>query len=305
MADVKISALPASAGLATVDLLAVVDDPGGVPATQRATIAQLVTLLDTIYLTLTGGQLTGNLTFSLDNTMDIGASGATRPRTGFFGTSIVTALLASPAATALSLASAGTTRANFSTTGHLLFNTDNTNDIGAVGATRPRTGYYGTSVISPLLLGGSGAIGAPALSFSGDTNTGFCNIVPDFILISCAGVYQGSFTSSSNQTLSIKNAGTVCWESTGVASVGDIGLSRNAAGIIEVNSATAGTFRDLWARHLRLATAFTVATLPAAGVAGRMAYVTDATAPTYLGALVGGGAVVTPVFDNGAAWVSA
>jgi hypothetical protein len=34
-------------------------------------------------------------------------------------------------------------------TGHLLF-TDNTYDIGASGATRPRTGYFGTSVISPL-----------------------------------------------------------------------------------------------------------------------------------------------------------
>ena len=51
-------------------------------------------------------------------------------------------------------------------------------------------------------------------------------------------------------------------------------------------------------------TGYTVATLPAAGTAGRVAYVTDATAPTYLGALVGGGAVVTPVFDNGSAWVS-
>ena len=38
---------------------------------------------------LTGGTLTGNLLFSTDNTLDIGASGATRPRTGYFGTSIV------------------------------------------------------------------------------------------------------------------------------------------------------------------------------------------------------------------------
>ena len=49
---------------------------------------------------------------------------------------------------------------------------------------------------------------------------------------------------------------------------------------------------------------YTVATLPAGG-AGQRAYVTDATAPTYLGALVGGGAVVVPVFHNGTAWVSA
>jgi len=50
---------------------------------------------------------------------------------------------------------------------------------------------------------------------------------------------------------------------------------------------------------------YTVATLPAAGTQGDTAFVTDATAPTYNAALVGGGAVVVPVFYNGAAWVSA
>ena len=49
---------------------------------------------------------------------------------------------------------------------------------------------------------------------------------------------------------------------------------------------------------------YTVATLPA-GTTGERAYVTDATAPTYLGALTGGGAVVCPVFKNASAWVSA
>jgi hypothetical protein len=36
------------------------------------------------------------------------------------------------------------------TVGNLLFSTDNTLDVGASGATRPRTGYFGTSVVSPL-----------------------------------------------------------------------------------------------------------------------------------------------------------
>lgn len=49
---------------------------------------------------------------------------------------------------------------------------------------------------------------------------------------------------------------------------------------------------------------YTVATLPAAGTVGRIACVTDALAPTFLVAVAGGGAVKTPVFDNGAAWVS-
>lgn len=50
---------------------------------------------------------------------------------------------------------------------------------------------------------------------------------------------------------------------------------------------------------------YTVATLPTAGTVGRTAWVTDAKAPTFLGVLTGGGAVVCPVFDNGAAWVAA
>jgi hypothetical protein len=48
---------------------------------------------------------------------------------------------------------------------------------------------------------------------------------------------------------------------------------------------------------------YTVATLPT-GVQGDVAFVTDATSPTFLGSLTGGGAVVTPVFYNGTSWVS-
>lgn len=49
---------------------------------------------------------------------------------------------------------------------------------------------------------------------------------------------------------------------------------------------------------------FTVAGLPAAGIAGRRAYVTNALAPAFGAAVVGGGAVVIPVFDNGVAWIA-
>jgi hypothetical protein len=41
MADTKISALNANAGLAGTDLFAVVDDPAGTPATEKATISQI------------------------------------------------------------------------------------------------------------------------------------------------------------------------------------------------------------------------------------------------------------------------
>lgn len=48
---------------------------------------------------------------------------------------------------------------------------------------------------------------------------------------------------------------------------------------------------------------YTVATLPI-GTLGMRAQVTDATAPTFLGALTGGGAVKCPVFHNGTSWVA-
>lgn len=48
---------------------------------------------------------------------------------------------------------------------------------------------------------------------------------------------------------------------------------------------------------------YTVATLPA-GTRGDIAYVTDALAPGFLTVIVGGGAVVAPVFFNGANWVA-
>ena len=48
---------------------------------------------------------------------------------------------------------------------------------------------------------------------------------------------------------------------------------------------------------------YKVSTLPS-GVIGDHAYVTDATAPTYLGTLTGGGSIVCPVFYNGKTWVS-
>lgn len=45
-----------------------------------------------------------------------------------------------------------------------------------------------------------------------------------------------------------------------------------------------------------------VASLPAAGTAGRRAFVTDALTPAFGAAVVGGGAVKVPVYDTGSAW---
>jgi hypothetical protein len=84
-------------------------------------------------------------------------------------------------------------------------------------------------------------------------------------------------------------------------SAGDVGFLRSATGVMKVTDGGSGD-GTITAKSFRLK-GYTVATLPA-GTQGDTAYVTDAVAPTYLGPLVGGGAVVTPVFYNGTAWVA-
>lgn len=102
--------------------------------------------------------------------------------------------------------------------------------------------------------------------------------------------------------LSISSSALVSWSNGANASGSDTTLSRNAAGIVQCGSGA--TFHHLYANTVRTATAYTVATLPAAGTAGRYAYVTDALAPAYGAAVAGGGAVTIPVWDNGAAWIT-
>ena len=46
--DTKISQLPAASGVTGDDLLAIVDDPGGAPITQKATAAQLAFYVGTV-----------------------------------------------------------------------------------------------------------------------------------------------------------------------------------------------------------------------------------------------------------------
>lgn len=75
------------------------------------------------------------------------------------------------------------------------------------------------------------------------------------------------------------------------------------AAAIDPSAALTWTGKQTFSLPIKLA-GYTVATLPA-GTIGDRAYVTDATAPTYNGALVGGGAVKVPVFFNGVSWVSA
>ena len=181
----------------------------------------------------------------------------------------------------------------------------------------------GSSYFSLSSTGNFTLLGSGAVSWSSDT----------FITRKAAANLQiGAADAASPvaQTLSVQSvvAGTsntaganwtlVGSKGTGNAASGTIifqlgtpaasGTSQHAAstGLTLSNVGTGGTADHRAVFTGTVATAgYTVATLPAAGTAGRRAYVTDATAPTYLGTLTGGGSVVCPVFDNGTTWVSA
>ena len=91
----------------------------------------------------------------------------------------------------------------------------------------------------------------------------------------------------------------------------DIALVRNAAGVVEINSGTAGTYRDLKLRNLISSggvvtlASFTVATLPSASTsgAGATAYVTDSNATTYRATVAGGGSDKVTVTSDGTNWI--
>lgn len=85
---------------------------------------------------------------------------------------------------------------------------------------------------------------------------------------------------------------------TGVAPVGGALLYSKAGSLHTVDAA--GTDFDLTNGSLGI---FTVATLPPVVAASVRAFVSDALAPVFAAAVVGGGAVFTPVYFDGAAWL--
>lgn len=113
--------------------------------------------------TIAAATMTGHLSF-IDNTYDIGAAGATRPRSGYFGTKLVAPNLTSGAGTLFVdgdtiqfRTSAGTQRWTIDGSGHFVSPSPNTYDAGSA-ASPIRSGYFGTSV----LVGGTGGIGYSA-----------------------------------------------------------------------------------------------------------------------------------------------
>lgn len=100
---------------------------------------------DARYLLQTGGTLTGNLLFSTDNTKDIGASGATRPRTVYAATSVVSQFVTGPGN--FDIGAYGIRSWEIDSTRAFYPVTDNSFDLGEPPSWRIRTMYLGTSLV--------------------------------------------------------------------------------------------------------------------------------------------------------------
>lgn len=114
----------------------------------------------------------GNFLANADNSYDIGASGATRPRTGYFGTSVVAPNIGTNTDTAFIIKANSLTSWQFgaSADGYNITPAQNNGqDIGSA-TNNIKSGYFGTSVLTPLV----GSNAASNLSF---TTTGGTQLV--------------------------------------------------------------------------------------------------------------------------------
>ncbi|MEY4441028.1 MAG: Myxococcus phage Mx8 [Pseudomonadota bacterium] len=140
------------------------------------------------------GALTGVTTITTSGNASVGGT------LGVTGATTLTGALAVNGNTTLGDASADTVTVNGTIASNLIF-TDNTYDIGASGATRPRTLYLGTSLVTPAITDSGN------LTFTGTGN----RILGDFTTSGASianRVFFQTTTSNSNTVISATPNGT-------------------------------------------------------------------------------------------------
>jgi hypothetical protein len=210
----------------------------------------------------------------------------------------------------LAVVNGGTGLGTIPTNGQLLIGNGTGYSLNTLFAGAGISVTNGSGSISLANAGVLSNIGGTGISVSTATgNVTITNTLPDqTVVITGAGtnVVTGTypnFTITSNAVTSVGGTGTVngitltgTVTSSGNLTLGGtlsgVSLTSQVSGILPVANGGTGS-----------GVAYTVATLPTAGTQGRRAWVTNALAPMFLVAPVGGGTVVCPVFDNGTSWV--
>jgi hypothetical protein len=182
-----------------------------------ATFSGAVTLGDASADAITvNGTITSNLIFT-DNTYDIGASGATRPRTGYFGTSVISPLVDATNLEVTNLKALDGTAAGSiaNSTGvvtlasSVLTTTDingGTIDGTAIGGSTAAAGAFTTLSATGVTTVQAGTAAAPAITTTGDTNTGIFFPAADTIAFSEGGVESMRITSAGDVLVGITSA---------------------------------------------------------------------------------------------------
>jgi hypothetical protein len=179
----------------------------------------------------------------------------------------------------LDLHTDGAARWTISTAGHLLGAADNTYDIGASGANRPRNVYVANNV-----------------TVGNTISVAICDVTA----IRLASNGSGSvIRQDSNGIIRLSNNNETDFNRLQFGGAADTApaIARDGAGI-KFTGAAAGL-----TSHIKVP-AVAVGSLPAAATAGvgARAFVNDALAPVFGSTVATGGAVAVPVYSDGSAW---
>lgn len=162
-----------------------------------------------------------------------------------------------------------------------------------------------TSVLSvrksgALLANLNGTTAIPAISVGILTN-GFIKDANGWL-----GIVQGAVENAafSGTDMFFRNDGHIGFASGALPGGPDVGISRNAANVLEVNTGTTGTFASLVTKSVRGA-AVTFANVPAAPVEGMMLAITDSSTAIWGATITGGGANHVSGYYNGTNWTVA
>jgi hypothetical protein len=105
-----------------------------------------------------------------------------------------------------------------------------------------------------------------------------------------------------NSHFELRLDSNINWYSSDFSGTKDAGIGRNAAGVVEVNTGTAGTFRDLKVRAL-VSNAVTFANAVTSPAQGTLQEFTDSSTTTFGATITGGGSGKVLGRYNGTNWV--
>lgn len=129
------------------------------------------------------------------------------------------------------------------------------------------------TVQGSVFLAGAGSLSAPCFALAAEPSTGF--FAGGYgISVSHAG---NLFANMSVNGLGLLSSRKIYWDADPIGSAGDLAIFRNAAGVLEINNGTSGTYRDLRLRNLLDTNGVQVVTTQGAAVADSTGVLLDLT----------------------------